>query len=190
MREPLPMPVKTACAYADAAPRSAGRFEPLEKASKEWETDRFSPYGIQGEDGDAAHVQVYGEHAPFEVLLAPPRDDEDWNTEPHRLGRYALRLWSPLLDGAERVGHLCRQLAGPSTSATRCRPGRPCSRRARAPARPGPSARWSRGTSPRAHVTLDEMLIVTFGRAASQELRERVRTSSWRPSAPWPTRPP
>jgi exodeoxyribonuclease V gamma subunit len=51
-------------------------------------------------------VQVFGEHAPFDVLTGPPRDDEDWNTEPTRLGRYALRLWQPLLEGAERVGHL------------------------------------------------------------------------------------
>ena len=37
--------------------------------------------------------------------------------------------------------------------------------------------------------TLDEMLLITFGRAASQELRERVRDQLVRaPSALWPTR--
>ncbi len=71
-----------------------------------WETDRFNRAGIPGEDGDASHVQVFGEHAPFTVLTTTPRDDEDWNTAPHRLGRLAVRLWSPLLGGAERVGHL------------------------------------------------------------------------------------
>jgi exodeoxyribonuclease V gamma subunit len=49
---------------------------------------------------------VYGEGAPYEVLTEPPRDDEQWSNAPHRLGQYALRLWSPLLDGAERVTHL------------------------------------------------------------------------------------
>ena len=105
MREPLPLPVKTACAYAEAL-RSGDSGDAELKARRTWETDRFSPTGIPGEDADPAHVQVYGEHARLEALMTPPRDDEDWNTEPHRLGRYALRLWQPLLGGAERVGHL------------------------------------------------------------------------------------
>ncbi len=109
MREPLPLPLKTAAVYADEAHRrrtGAGRNDPLWKARREWETDRFSPTGIPGEDADPAHVQAFGEHAPFECLLAAPRADEDWNDEPHRLGQYAVRLWQPLLDGGERVGHL------------------------------------------------------------------------------------
>jgi exodeoxyribonuclease V gamma subunit len=51
-------------------------------------------------------VQVFGEAAPLDCLLTPPRPDESWNDEPHRLGRYAWRLWQPLLDGAEKVGPL------------------------------------------------------------------------------------
>ena len=102
MREPLPLPVKTACAYAEDARKNAGDW----KAKREWATDRFSPYGIKGEDADPAHVQAFGEDAPFACLATTPRADEDWNAEPHRLGRYAVRLWSPLLDGAERVTHL------------------------------------------------------------------------------------
>ena len=108
MREPLPMPVKTACAYAEEAQRlqRTGQGSPLSRAGREWVTDRWSATGIPGEDADPAHVQVWGEHAPLDVLTTPPRDDEQWNDEPHRLGRLALRLWGPLLDGAERVTHL------------------------------------------------------------------------------------
>jgi len=108
MREPLPMPVKTACAYAEAVhqARRGASGDPLWKARREWETDRFSPHGIPGEDADAAHVRVFGEGAPLDCLLEQPRDDERWNDEKHRLGQYAVRLWQPLLDGAERVGHL------------------------------------------------------------------------------------
>jgi exodeoxyribonuclease V gamma subunit len=108
MREPLPMPVKTACAYAEAAQQSqrGGSVNALDRARKEWETDRFSPYGIKGEDADPSHVQVYGERAPVECLLTSPRADEQWSTEPHRLGQLAVRLWEPLLGGAEKVGHL------------------------------------------------------------------------------------
>jgi exodeoxyribonuclease V gamma subunit len=108
MREPLPLPVKTACAYAEAIhlARRGASSDTRFKAEREWRTDRFSPYGIPGEDADPAHVQVFGEAAPLDCLLTPPRPDESWNDEPHRLGRYAWRLWQPLLDGAEKVGPL------------------------------------------------------------------------------------
>jgi len=106
MREPLPLPVKTACAYAEASftKRRGAHVDPLWKARKEWETDRFSPTGIPGEDADLAHIQVFGQAAPLECLLGQPRQDESWNDEPHRLGQYAWRLWQPLLEGAESVG--------------------------------------------------------------------------------------
>ncbi len=108
MREPLPLPVKTACAYAEETQQRGrgGRSDPLWKARRAWETDPYSPTGIPGEDADPAHVQAFGEHAPLECLLTEPRPDEQWNTERHRLGQYAVRLWQPLLDGAEKVDHL------------------------------------------------------------------------------------
>ena len=108
MREPLPLPSKTACAYAEASftKRRGAHVDPVWKANKEWETDRFSPTGIPGEDADLAHVQVFGQAAPLEMLMTPPRPDESWNDEPHRLGQYAWRLWQPLLEGAENVGAL------------------------------------------------------------------------------------
>ena len=55
------------------------------------------------------------------------------------------------------------------------RPAPRCSRPAPAPARPGRSARWSTRYVAEGVATLEQMLVVTFGRAASQELRERVR---------------
>ena len=64
------------------------------------------PDGHPGEDADLAHVQVFGQAAPLEMLMTPPRPDESWNDEPHRLGQYAWRLWQPLLEGAENVGAL------------------------------------------------------------------------------------
>ncbi len=108
MREPLPLPLKTACAYVEAAAqrRKGSDIDPFYKANKAWETDRFSPYGVPGENADASHVQVFGEAAPLDTLLTKPRADEDWNDEGHRLGQYAWRLWEPLLIGAEQVGPL------------------------------------------------------------------------------------
>ena len=107
MCEPLPLPVKTACAYAEAAVRlhHGDQVDPLREAAKAWVTDRFSGAGAPGEDADPAHVRVFGEHAPVEVLLGDPGPDESWSPEPHRLGRLAGRVWGPLLE-SERVGPL------------------------------------------------------------------------------------
>ncbi|HSE07808.1 MAG TPA: exodeoxyribonuclease V subunit gamma [Nocardioidaceae bacterium] len=108
MREPLPLPMKTACAYAEASytKRRGANTDPVWKARKEWESDPYSPTGIPGEDADLPHVQVFGHGAPLERLMTPPGPDESWNDEPHRLGQYAWRLWQPLLEGAENVGAL------------------------------------------------------------------------------------
>ena len=62
-----------------------------------------------------------------------------------------------------------------STSPATCPRARCCSRRA-----PGPGKTWTIGALvtryvAEGHARLEEMLVVTFGRAASQELRERVR---------------
>ncbi len=107
MREPLPLPVKTACAYAEAGARRrhGDQVDPLAQAVKMWRTDRYSRGGA-GEDADPAHVRVFGEGAGIDVLLGPPRPDEQWSDEPHRLGQLAWRVWEPLLAGAERVGPL------------------------------------------------------------------------------------
>lgn len=107
MREPLPLPVKTAGAYAEAAARRhrGDNVDPVREAAKAWRSDRFSAGGARGEDADPAHVRVFGEHAPVEVLLGPPRPDEAWGSEPNRLGRLAWRVWGPLLE-REQVGPL------------------------------------------------------------------------------------
>ena len=56
-----------------------------------------------------------------------------------------------------------------------CRTARPCSRPAPAPARRSPSPASSPATSPRASPTMDELLVVTFSRESTRELRDRVR---------------
>ena len=107
MREPLPLPVKTACAYAEAAARlhRGDTVDPVREAAKVWQSDRFAGAVVPGEDSDPAHVRVFGEQAPVEVLLGTPRPDETWGSEPHRLGRLAWRVWRPLLE-REQVGPL------------------------------------------------------------------------------------
>ena len=106
LREPLPIPPRTALKYAEesAQLRMGADVRPGERAAREWETDRFNDRGIPGEDADPWHVRAFGAAAPFECLTPPCRDDERWDAdERHRLGQYAWRMWAPLLTGAEQV---------------------------------------------------------------------------------------
>ncbi|MDO7868341.1 exodeoxyribonuclease V subunit gamma [Nocardioides jiangxiensis] len=104
--EPLPLPPKTALAYAEesARLRRGADARPDEAAARKWVTDPYNDLGIPGEDADAWHVRAFGAHAAYEVLTGEPRPDERWDDEErHRLGQYAWRLWGPLVSGAELV---------------------------------------------------------------------------------------
>ncbi len=89
-REPLPLPLKTSFAWAEA--RRNGE-DPREAAQAKWAGSKFSP----GDDADRAHVRVWGERAPLSALLVPPRPGEEMPGEDTRLGALAARLWSPVL---------------------------------------------------------------------------------------------
>ena len=67
---------------------------PYAAANREWETDPFNQFGIEGEDADGYHQRVYGARASLDLLVEAG------------LGDYAWRIWEPLLTGAERVGPL------------------------------------------------------------------------------------
>ncbi len=88
-REPLPLPLKTSFAWASA--RLQGD-DPREAAGRTWRSSRYP-----GEDAAPAHVRVWGEHAPLDCLLGPPRPGEATEGESTRLGALAARLWLPLL---------------------------------------------------------------------------------------------
>jgi exodeoxyribonuclease V gamma subunit len=95
MREPLPLPALTAAAYARAVYRDRN---PQPAARAFWQSN----YKIDKEDKESEHTRVFGGVITLEALLAiQPRADEhgaDWfDAEPSRLGRYARRLWSPVL---------------------------------------------------------------------------------------------
>lgn len=106
-REPLPLPLKTSLAWAEenARARRGAEADPIEKARGEWVTDPFNEFAFAKEQDDAWHVRAFGRSAPLEVLLGPPRVDEQFNDEPTRLGQYARALWEPLLAN-ERTGGL------------------------------------------------------------------------------------
>ncbi|WP_435746896.1 exodeoxyribonuclease V subunit gamma [Nocardioides sp. SYSU DS0663] len=93
---PLPLPVATAHAWAEARALElmGNDRSPEQAAAREWETDPHSSWGIDREDADPAHVRVWGERAPLSVLLEAG------------LPTYAWLVWEPLLTGAERVAAL------------------------------------------------------------------------------------
>jgi exodeoxyribonuclease V gamma subunit len=95
MREPLPLYCATSAAYAAAAHRGE---DPVAAAREEWE----SGWNYPREDAEPEHVLVLGGQTGLDALLeTAPRSDEHgdgWSeSEPARLGRLAVRLWSRLL---------------------------------------------------------------------------------------------
>ncbi len=95
MREPLPLACEASAAYAEAAAKG----QDAEAAGRDaWE----SGWRIPKEDQQPEHVVVFGDVIAFDDLLDErPREDEQgdgWDgAEPTRFGRYARRLWTPLL---------------------------------------------------------------------------------------------
>ncbi len=101
-REPLPLPVRTSLAFAEEhrigeRAGGGGQTDPDAKARAEWVTPRFDDSGFPKEDVDQWHVRAWGEAAPYDLLAAPLLPGEE-GPAPHRLGHYALRVWTPLLD--------------------------------------------------------------------------------------------
>jgi exodeoxyribonuclease V gamma subunit len=101
LRFPLPLPLKTAAAYA--AQRARGSRIPAAQAAagKFWLDERFP-----GEQSDDEHVLVHGPAAELAVLTEqlplPHERGEGWAAdEDDRFGVLARRLWTRLL-AAER----------------------------------------------------------------------------------------
>ncbi|HYB82686.1 MAG TPA: exodeoxyribonuclease V subunit gamma [Mycobacterium sp.] len=93
-REPLPLPLKTSCAWAEA--RRDGD-DPREAARAKWETGRFHT----GENAERAHIRVWGDNSALDRLLGPPHPGEERPGEDTRLGALAARLWLPVLAAEE-----------------------------------------------------------------------------------------
>ena len=83
-RAPIPLPLKTSYAWAEA---DHHRGTPMREAGWKWKTGRFP-----GEDADPAHVRVWGPHFPLEALVSAGLAD------------FSARLWLPMLR-AERNVH-------------------------------------------------------------------------------------
>ena len=164
-----------------------------------WETSDAATR-CPGEQADAAHVRVHGRGAPLDRARRPPDDDERWTTtEPTRFGQYALRVWEPRCLASTRAGtepvtaaHGRRGRRPSSTSTATC-PRRGTTTLLEASA--GTGKTWTIAALVARYVVeealpLEQLLVVTFGRAASQELRSGCASGWSAPSAtstpPWP----
>ncbi len=98
LTRPLPVPPKTAHAYADKR-RKTNPQNAAALASKEWETkgQGNSAYG-EFDDGDHRRVRLTTMH---DLLAEPPCPDEQYADEPHRFGQLARIIWTPLLEAED-----------------------------------------------------------------------------------------
>ncbi len=88
-REPIPLPLKTSYAWAEAR-YSRGSTE--REAGFKWNSGRFP-----GENEKPAHELIWGKRSQVGVLMTPVRPGEECEGENTRLGAYAARLWLPML---------------------------------------------------------------------------------------------
>jgi exodeoxyribonuclease V gamma subunit len=92
LTEPLPLPVKTSLAYAEARRTGADPADARFRAGQKWADGRFD-----GECSDPEHVRVLGPGAPLPGTGEEPRPGEEHPGETARFGALAMRAWSPLL---------------------------------------------------------------------------------------------
>ena len=91
MCSPLPLPLKTGHTWAKLRDTRSG---PRRAAEQDW-SGRFP------ENGDEAHVRVWGPAAPISRLLAQtPLPGEEYDGQETRLGALSCRLWVPLMEAA------------------------------------------------------------------------------------------
>ena len=165
LREPLPLALETSADYARWRHRKVDAEPALSRAELSWKGG-FSP-----ERDDAAHVLVFGAHAPFTAAHRrgpEPRGGVPGRVHPfrrsgstrlgaaaHRRGRRAAVKDFDVLGALPKGTTVLEASAGTGKTFTIA----------------GLVTRYvAEGVA-----RLDELLVVTFGRIATQELRDRVR---------------
>ncbi len=93
LTRPLPVPPRTACAYAQRRGSGVNPDTAATLAAKEWRQDGQS--SAWGEYDDADHERV-GLRGFADLLAAAPDPAASFADEPHLFGQLARRIWSPL----------------------------------------------------------------------------------------------
>lgn len=94
-REPIPLPLKTSFAWAEARHSDE---DPVSAAGYRWRSSDRYP----GESQHPPNARAFGDGTPLASLMQPPRPGEEYPGEDNRLGAYAARLWLPMLRAAQR----------------------------------------------------------------------------------------
>src|SRR5690606_16380471 len=106
LREPVPLPLQTAAAWAEKYLRSGSEEAAYWAARKEWTTE---PRGFAKEQHGKSHEFVLGGVVPIEDILGTPAEDERWEPKvTTRLRQLALRVWRPILEDRREECYLSR----------------------------------------------------------------------------------
>jgi exodeoxyribonuclease V gamma subunit len=95
-REPIPLPLKTSYAWAEAR---RTKSDPHAAAWSAWKSRNY-----RGEDAESAHVRAWGKDAALDVLLRSPAPGEEIGGETTRMGALAARVWAPMLAAEREAG--------------------------------------------------------------------------------------
>ncbi|QFG69807.1 exodeoxyribonuclease V subunit gamma [Ornithinimicrobium pratense] len=103
--EPLPLSPKTSLRWAQAWLSGPGdQAAATMDAEREWKTNDTFDSAFPKEQDDPSVRYVHGDSVPLTAVLGVPDDDERWTPGvDSRLGQLALRVWAPVLRGAERL---------------------------------------------------------------------------------------
>ena len=96
LSEPLPLAPKTSCAYAEHRAQGSPPKAAVAKAAAEWRKQLADGREF-GDFDDAEHHRVWGTARLAELLVAPPRVEEEYGDEPHRFGQLARQVFGPLV---------------------------------------------------------------------------------------------
>ena len=152
-REPLPLPIKTSYAWAEAVHTHG---DPERSAGYRWKSDRYP-----GEDAEPAHDAHVGQGRLADQRPRSTRASTD--VRARGCGCRCCERDGRVMDRFDLLGPLP---AGASTTVLEASAGT-----GKTFALAGLVTRYIA----EGEATLDQMLLITFGRAASQELRDRVR---------------
>ncbi|NNH55030.1 exodeoxyribonuclease V subunit gamma, partial [Promicromonospora citrea] len=98
LTEPLPLPVRSSLAYADARRSRADASDARYRAGLAWAGQGWGSRQADGERAQPEHVRVHGADAPLPGTAEPPRPGEEHPGETTRFGALAMRVWTPLLE--------------------------------------------------------------------------------------------
>jgi exodeoxyribonuclease V gamma subunit len=95
LTRPLPVPPKTACAYAEKRSTGSNPANAAQLAGKEWMTKGNARSWGEYDDGDHRRC---GLRSLEDLLAEPPVPGLPYVDEPHLFGQLARTIWTPLLE--------------------------------------------------------------------------------------------